>query len=77
MAPQRARDRSLEAIIEYAIVALGLSATQIATVIKNVAGVTVDPKCANFLQDLDEGQLGNVWNRLSEDPGWKKHVNAF
>lgn len=60
-----------ETRIEYAIVALQFSSTQVTAIIKDVTGVTVDPALGNFLEALSRPQLEDVWKRLSEDAGWK------
>ncbi len=75
---QAARLRSVRGEIEYAIVALSLSATEIAEIIKDAtglsvdAGATVDVKASEWLQALDPVAMEVVWKRLSNDPRWKK-----
>jgi hypothetical protein len=58
--------------IEYAIVALGLSATEITGVVKDATGETVDPQAGKFLEALDGSQMESIWERISENPRWKK-----
>ncbi|MEO8596719.1 MAG: hypothetical protein ABI759_25595 [Candidatus Solibacter sp.] len=60
------------ATIEYSIVALGLSATELAVTVKDVTGVSVDPEAAKPLETLSAGQLDAVKQRLLEHPGWGK-----
>ena len=71
---QSARPRSARPEIEYAIVALHLSASEIATIIKEATGVTIDPKSSDFLEALDRSQLEAAWKRLSEHPGWNNKL---
>jgi hypothetical protein len=61
--------------IEYAFVALTLSAEDIATIVKDTTGVTVNPKGSKFLQALDTPQLAAVWKCLSKNPGWNNARN--
>jgi hypothetical protein len=61
--------------IEYAFVALALSAKDIAAIVKDTTGVTVDPNASKFLQALDTPQLAAIWNRLSGDGAWRRRFN--
>jgi hypothetical protein len=62
----------MQARIEYAIVALGLSKEEFAMIAKDAAGVTIDPddEPAKFLPTLKQSDLEAIWKRLSEDPRW-------
>jgi hypothetical protein len=62
--------------IEYAIVALGLSGPEVARIVKEATGVTVEPAskpAATYLQSLDASQLQAIWNRLSRDYRWASY----
>jgi hypothetical protein len=72
MGPQTARGRSARGDIEYAVVALGLSAMEIAAIIKDATDVTVEPKAGKFFQAFNASQLESIWNRISESPRWRK-----
>jgi len=63
--------QDLCAYIEYARVALDLSAAEVAGAIKEVTGADVDPEAANYLQVLNQPELEATWRRLSEDARWK------
>jgi len=63
--------------IEYAIVALQLSGTEIAAIIKAATGVNTDPTESKFLQSLDGPQLEATWEHLSENPGWQRAKSHF
>ena len=75
--PQPARPGSARDEIEYAIVALDLSATEIASIVKEATGVTIDTKAADILQALDQSQLEATWKRLSENRGWRRATGRF
>ena len=72
MESQNAGQRNLQDEIEYSIIALGLSAMEIDSIIKEAAGVTVDSAADNGLQDLDASQLESIWKRLSEHSRWTR-----
>jgi hypothetical protein len=75
--PQPARRRGGRDEIEYAIVALDLSAMEIARIVKEATGLTIDAKAADFLRALDESQLEATWKRLSENRGWRRATDRF
>ena len=56
--------------IEYSMVVLGLSASELAGIVETATGLSVDVNSADFLQKLNEAQLEAVWNRLSKDARW-------
>jgi hypothetical protein len=58
--------------VEYAIVALGLSTTEIVRIVQDAANVTIDPTANAYLRTLNVAQLEIVWKRLSEDPRWRR-----
>lgn len=70
------KQASLKAEIEYAVVALELSAHELAAIIRDVAGASVDANATNFLQGLDRSQLEAVKEKLLDDPRWKKASKA-
>ena len=69
--------RTVQADIEYAIVALGLSTKELAEIIQDT-GVAVDAsvglyaKANESLQTLNISQLGAIWKRLSDHPRWSE-----
>jgi hypothetical protein len=76
---QAARLRSVRGEIEYAIVALGLSAKELAEIIKDATGMPVNPggtaddkQPTAWVHALEMSQLEATWKRLSSDPRWKK-----
>ena len=77
MAPQPTRLRKVQDDIEYAIVALQLSAPEIAAIVKAATGVNADPRESKFLQSLDGPQLEATWECLSENPGWQRAKSHF
>jgi len=74
--PQSARLSGARAEIEYAIVALGLSAMEIARIVEEATGVTIDANATDFLQALDRSQLEATRKRLSGNPGWRRATNG-
>jgi hypothetical protein len=71
VAPRPERRSNLEADIEYDIVALRLSATEIAAIVMDATGKTVDPKASRFLNALDTAQLQATRKRMSENTRWR------
>ena len=70
-APRQERTRlNFASEIEYAIVALNLSAPEIARIVKDATGITLDPKSTDFLQTLHGSHLEALWKRLSADRRW-------
>jgi len=67
----------VQAEIEYQIVALNLAAAEIATIIMEAAGVTVDPKATGFLHALNPTQLEATRKRLSQNAGWQPPRRAY
>jgi hypothetical protein len=63
--------------VEYAIVALGLSAKEIAAVIEDATGRSVDHTPTTFLNTLDSYQLKVIWKRLSTDRRWKRRQSSL
>ena len=57
--------------IEYAIVALSISAAEFAAIVKDATGLTIDPNVSKPLELLDKPQLEAVWKRLSEHDDWR------
>jgi hypothetical protein len=76
--PESAKMRTVQADIEYAIVALGLSTKELAEIIQDATGVAVDASVAldtkadESLQSLNISQLGAIWKRLSDHPRWSE-----
>jgi hypothetical protein len=62
--------RNVQSEIEYAIVALGLSANEVSSMVRGATGVIVDANVTGFLQTLNTSQLEATWKRLSEDLRW-------
>jgi hypothetical protein len=77
MVAEPAGRRNVQAEIEYDVVALGLTATAIAAIIKDATGVTIDPKRTNFLQGLETTQLEATRKRLSDHAGWRPPRTGF
>jgi hypothetical protein len=67
----------VQAEIEYQIVALGLGTNEIAAIIKDATGATVDPEAGNFLKTLDPIQLDATRKRLSENAGWRRSRTVY
>jgi hypothetical protein len=63
--------RTVRNEIEYAVVALELSQKQIAEVVREATGVVLDTPSPDLLQ-LNESQLEAIWQRLSNNPKWKR-----
>ncbi len=71
-----AQRQGLQEEIEYSIVALQLTATEVRKTVMDSSGVSVDPADANFLEALDDLKLEAVRQRLSVHPGWKRKQAA-
>ena len=74
---QRSRRPALQVEVEYDVVALHLTASEVAAIIKDATGVTVDPKATNFLQALDTTQLETIRQILSENARWRRPRGEF
>ena len=66
------RQSAEAATVEYSIVALSLSAVEVAGIVKDVTGVSIDPEATEYLQTLKESQLEAIRKRLSEHPRWSR-----
>jgi len=58
--------QELYASIEYSVIALNLSAAEIAGTIKEVTGASVDPTASNYLQPLNNPNwkpLGSIFQK--------------
>jgi len=71
VAPEPKRRLSVQAEIEYQIVALNLTVAQVAAIIMEATGVTVDPQATGFLRALNRTQVDATRKRLAQNAGWK------
>ena len=63
--------------IEYAIVALALTAAEVAQITNEATGLTVDASTKNFLTALNSSQLKAIWMRLSKHPRWARTHQSY